>query len=122
MDDITVCGYNRKAHDLRLRHNKVLETSRAVNLRLNKATCVVRVSELTCLGDVISTERVKFNQRKADAVEMMPRPQSKKDVLQFLGVVNCLGEFISNLSFKTPLWMFPKNNYEWFWDKQQEEV
>ncbi|CAM4597326.1 unnamed protein product [Lepidochelys kempii] len=98
MYDIIIWGSTKQEHDCRLQD--VLDAMRAANLKLNREKCVSEVTELTFVGDFTSNECIKPDKRKVSAIEMMPRPQLKKDVQQFLGMVNYLGEFIPNLSTK----------------------
>lgn len=98
MDDIIVWGTTKAEHDMRLR--KVLEATRKANLKLNKEKCQLGVKELTFVGNILSSEGVRPDPRKVSAIENMPRPQCKKDVQRFNGMINYMGKFIPNLSEK----------------------
>ncbi len=108
MDDIIVWGASKEEHDARLR--RVLEATRSANLKLNGEKCQFGVTELTFLGDIVSSEGVRPDPMKVSAIEHMPKPQCKKDVQRFMGMLNYMSEFIPNLSEKiAPLrWLIEK--------------
>ncbi|XP_021355871.1 uncharacterized protein K02A2.6-like [Mizuhopecten yessoensis] len=78
MDDIIVWGSTLEEHNQRLR--KVLEATRAANLKLNKDKCVCGVQSLTFIGDVVSAEGMKPDPLKVRAIQTS---ESKKDVQRF---------------------------------------
>lgn len=90
MDEIIVWGASKEEHDARLK--KVLEATRSANLKLNREKCQFGVTELTFLGDIVSSEGVRPDPMKVSAIEHMPRPQCKKDVQRFMGMLNRLIE------------------------------
>ncbi|CAM4384463.1 unnamed protein product [Lepidochelys kempii] len=96
MDDIVMWRSTKDEHDCRLQ--EILDATRAANLKLNREKCVLGVTELTFVGDVISNKGVKSDKRKVSAIEICL--QSKKDVQQFLGMVNYLRKFKPNLPTK----------------------
>uniref|UniRef100_A0A8C4RHI8 Gypsy retrotransposon integrase-like protein 1 n=1 Tax=Erpetoichthys calabaricus TaxID=27687 RepID=A0A8C4RHI8_ERPCA len=119
MDDIIVWGSSKEEHDERLK--KVLDATRTANLKLNKGKCLVGVQELTFLGDILSSEGVKPDKSKVSAIENMPRPQCKKDIQRFIGMVNYQAKFIPNLSnILAPLRQLTEKNVEWTWNYEQE--
>ncbi|CAM4553808.1 unnamed protein product [Caretta caretta] len=93
-DDFVIWGSTKEEHNHKLW--EVLHTTRAANLRLNREKRILEVTELTFVWDIISNEGVKPDKRKISATEMMPCPKSKKDVQQFLGMVNYLRKFKPN--------------------------
>ncbi len=121
MDDIIVWGASKEEHDARLR--RVLEATRSANLKLNGEKCQFGVTELTFLGDIVSSEGVRPDPMKVSAIEHMPKPQCKKDVQRFMGMLNYMSKFIPNLSEKiAPLrWLIEKKN-EWEWSYEQESA
>lgn len=121
MDDIIIWGATKEEHDSRLR--RVLEATRNANLKLNRDKCLLGVSELTFVGDIVSSKGIRPDPMKVSAIENMPRPQCKKDVQRFMGMINYMGKFIPNLSEKiAPLrWLTEKKN-EWDWNQEQEKA
>ena len=120
MDDIIVWGSTKAEHDERLRN--VLEATRKANLRLNKEKCQLRVSELTFVGDILSSKGIRPDPRKVSAIENMPRPQCKKDVQRFNGMINYMAKFIPHLSERmAPLRQLTEKRTEWEWDHEHEK-
>lgn len=118
MADTVIWGSTKEKHDLRLQ--EVLEATRAANFKSNRAKCMLGITDLTFIGDIISAEGVKPD-KTIKAIEMMPHPQSK-EIQWFLGIVNFLGKFIPNLAGKTPLLRtLLENKQEWCWNEEQEE-
>lgn len=75
MDDIIVWGSTKEEHDSRLK--QVLDTTRKVNLKLNRDKCELGIRKLTFLGDVDSDEGVQPDPRKTSVIVNMDRPQNK---------------------------------------------
>jgi len=120
MDDIIVWGSTKAEQDMRLR--KVPEVTRIANLKLNKEKCQLGVKELTFVGDILSREGVRPDPRKVSANDNMPRPQCKKDVQRFNGMINYMGKFIPNLSEKmAPLRQLTEKKIEWEWNHKHEK-
>lgn len=120
MDDIIIWGATRAEHDVRLK--AVLEATRKANLKLNKEKCQLGVTELTFVGDILSSEGVRPDPRKVSAIKNMPRPECKKDVQRFNGMITYMGKFIPNLSEKmAPLRQLTEKNIEWQWNHEHEK-
>lgn len=78
---------------------------------------------MTFVGDIISSEGIRPDQRKVSATDNMTRPQYKKDVQRFNGMVNYMAKFIPNLSEKmAPLRHFTEKKTEWEWNHEHEEA
>lgn len=118
MDDIIVWGAMRQEHDERLQ--KVLKAARKVNLKLNREKCQLGMTQLTFDGDIISREGIRPDPRKVTTIENMPRPQCKKGVQRFNGMVNYMGRFIPNLSDSTTQTSHRKE--QWEWDHEHENA
>lgn len=121
MDDIIIWGSSKAEHDKRLK--SVLEATRKANLKLNKEKCQLGVKELTFVGDILSSEGIRPDPRKISAIENMPRPQCKKDVQRFNGMINYMGKFIPNLSERmAPLRQLTEKKTEWEWGHEHEKA
>ena len=66
IDDIIVWGTTIDEHNDRLQ--KVLEKTRSVNLKLNREKCKFGMTELTFIGDVVSSEVMKPDPLKVLAI------------------------------------------------------
>ncbi|CAI5671480.1 unnamed protein product [Oreochromis niloticus] len=121
MDDIIVWGSTKAEHDMRLRN--VFEATRKANLKLNKEKCQLGAKELTFVGDILSSEGIRPDPQKVSAIENMPRPQCKKDVQRFNGMINYMGKFIPNFSEKmAPLRQLTEKRIEWEWNHEHEKA
>ena len=103
-DDIIVFGRDKEQHD-KAQHDKalkdVLDGIRESGLKLNEKKCRIGVTETTFLGHVITSEGIKPDPRKIEAITNMPTPSNKMEVQRFLGMVTYLGKFLPNLSEET---------------------
>ena len=101
----------------------VLERCREKNLKLNPEKCRFRVPELSYVGHVLSSDRLKPNPRKIEVIKKMPRPTNCEELKRFLGMVTYVAKFIPNMAQITaPLRQLLEKNVEWFWDHEQEKA
>lgn len=121
MDDIIVWGNDQEDHDRHLRN--VLEKAREVGLKLQKDKCEFSVLELTFLGETISKDGLKPDERKFDAITNMETPTCKKELQRFLGMINFLARFLPDLSTRTAVLrnLLDKNN-AWEWTAEHDQV
>ncbi|XP_063955561.1 uncharacterized protein K02A2.6-like [Lytechinus pictus] len=119
VDDILIYGPSESVHDQRLK--QVLERCREKCIKLNPDKCHIRQTQVTYMGHIVSTEGLKPDPKKIEAITKMPTPQSKKGVQQFLGMVNYLGKFIPNLTEKSaPIRLLLEKDVAWHWDDKKE--
>ena len=77
---------------------------RESGLKLNKTKCQVRKQSIVFLGHIISSEGIKIDPSRTEAITKMPLPRSVNELQRFLGLVNYQGKFIPNLAdHTTPL-------------------
>ena len=74
---------------------------RIYHLKLNTLKCAFGVQAGNFLGFLVHQRGVEINKNKAKAVLESKPPQTKKELQRFLGQVNYLRRFISNLVGKT---------------------
>ena len=74
---------------------------RESTLKLNKTKCQIRKQSIVFLGHIISSEGIKIDPLKTEAITKMPFPRSVKELQRSLGMVNYLGKFILNLAENT---------------------
>jgi hypothetical protein len=87
-------------------------------LKMNPLKCVFGVSTGKFLGFIIHEHGTKIDPTKIESINKVQPPQCKNDMQNFLGKVNYLRRFISNLSgkisaFAPILWL--KNEAEFTW-------
>ena len=74
---------------------------RAHCLKLNPFKCAFSVQAGNFLGFLVHIRGVKIDKNKSRAVMKAKPPNNKKELQRFLGQVNYLRRFISNLAGKT---------------------
>lgn len=99
IDDILIYGRSKKEHDERL--NKVLSKLIENNIQMNNKKCLFGVSQLEFLGFTLTSEGVKPSISKIQAIKNFREPNTVEEVRSFLGLVNFVGHFISDLATKS---------------------
>ena len=120
-EDLITSGKDEIKHDRILKQG--LDRACANNVRFNPNKFQFQVSEVKYVGQVVSSEGLKPDPNKVKAIVKYPQPQKKEDLCLFLGLVNYLGEFVSNLSaVSEPLSILLKSDIEWHWLPAQEKA
>lgn len=120
-DDIMIFAPTKNEHDEILR--KVLERAREKNIRFNVNKMQIASQQVRYLGHIFSYNEIKPDPDRLIAIEQMGRPKNKKDLQTFLGVINYLRPFISNLSERTaPLRELLKKNSIFLWTALHDKV
>lgn len=119
IDDVVVAGATKEEHDTRLQ--KVLTVLNENNATLNRAKCLIGVSELEILGFKVSATGICPSDDKITAIQSFRRPETKEEARSFLGLVNFVGQFIPNLSTRSEaLRQFIRGDVSEFGDDQQK--
>ena len=120
-DDIVIWEKTLAEHDNRLR--KVLLKVRESGLKLNKNKCQFCKNSIVFLGHIISSEGIKVDPSKTDAITKMSVPQSLTELQRFLGMLNYLAKFIPNFAEVTaPLRVLLKKDVVFKLQKSQLDV
>ena len=120
IDDVVIksAGLGHHLADLRL----VLERIRRYSLKINPLKCAFGVSARKFLGFIIHEKGIEIGSKRVEAMKHVGAPTCKKDLQKFLGKVNFLRRFISNLSGKidvfTPI-LHLKYEAEFIWGAEQ---
>ncbi|GKU97768.1 hypothetical protein SLEP1_g10860 [Rubroshorea leprosula] len=80
---------------------KAFERMRQHGLKMNPLKCAFGVSAGNFLGYLVHERGLEVDKNKARAVIKVKPPQNKKELQRFLGQLNFLRRFISNLAGKT---------------------
>ena len=72
-DDFIVWGKTLQEHDKRQR--KVFLKIRESGLKLNKTSCQIRKQSIVFLGHIISSEGIKIDPSKTEAITKIPLPR-----------------------------------------------
>jgi len=96
IDDIVIKSASLDSHlaDLRL----TLERMCQYGLKMNPLKCAFGVSAGKFLGFIIHEKGIEIDPKRIEAMKKVEAPACKKDLQKFLGKVNFLRRFISNLS------------------------
>ena len=126
-DDLLVFGEGddiesaTKDHDENLKN--ALQRARERNLKLNKEKVKLRMTEVPYIGHLLTSEGIKPDPKKVEAVQKMPQPTDVPSVKRFLGMVNYLSKFLPNISTITePLRQLEAKGVKWHWDDNQQKA
>jgi len=121
VDDIIVHGRDDDEHDATV--IELLDRCRKVGLKLNRKKCVIGVSELVFIGDLLTDKGVRPDPSKVDSIVNIDTPTDRTELQRFLGMVNYLARYIPDLSNKTaPLRVLLDKNIQWQWQHEQERA
>ena len=96
---------------------KLFEWLRKYKLRLSPAKCMFGVKSEKLLDFVVSQREIEVDPDKVKAILEMPKPRTEKQVRGFLGRLNYIARFISQLtSTCEPLYMLLHKNQFVKWD------
>ena len=121
IDDIVVKSKKAIEHVNHLR--KIFERMRLHQLKLNPLECAFGVKAGNFLVFLVHQRGVEVDQNKAKSIISTKAPQNKKELQKFLGQVNYLRRFISNMARKTKVFsnlMKLKEVEEFKWEKQHQ--
>ncbi|MBW0566617.1 hypothetical protein O181_106332, partial [Austropuccinia psidii MF-1] len=108
LDDIMVFSKSEEEHVSHV--STVLSRLRANTLFAKDSKCLLHVSNVECLGYVVSSEGLKMDQAKVQQILNWPPPRNLKALQSFLGFANFYRRFIKNYSKKiSSLTSFPLN-------------
>ena len=124
-DDIIVYGtgddiqHATEDHDKKLR--ELLLRCRKKGIRLNRDTCQFRTNDITFLGHIITSQGLKPDDAKVEAIMKMENPQNVAEAQRLQGTVNYLARFMPRLSeVMEPIRSLTRSNTEWEWTEVQD--
>ncbi|PHT55362.1 hypothetical protein CQW23_03848 [Capsicum baccatum] len=95
VDDVIIKSKSQADHVKDLR--KFFERLRRYNLKLNPAKCVFGVSSGKLLGFVVSHRGIELDPSKIKAIQNLPPPKNRTEVMSLLGRLNYISRFIAQL-------------------------
>ena len=117
-DDMVIFGVDQEDHDANLIN--LLNVCQKKGLVLNSKKLELRRERVTFFGAEYSAQGMHPDPKKVQGITEMTAPTDKQQLQSFLGMVNYMGTFISNLSHHTePLWAMLKKDNMFHWDDQQ---
>ena len=117
-DGTMVRGRTLAEHNERL--NKVFLKICKSGLKPNRKKCQIGVKSVVFLRHIASSEGVKVDPEKIEAITKIPLPNSVNELQRFLGMITYLGNFIPNLvEVTSPLRTLLKKEVEFKLEKLQ---
>ena len=118
-DDVIVFGATTAEHDQNL--YGVLTRLQQHDVRLNKEKCSFSKSEVTFYGHIFSSEGLRADPEKIEAITNMSVPENVSEVKSLLGMAQYVSRYIPEYATITaPLRALTKKDTPWQWsDKQQ---
>ncbi|XP_062499663.1 uncharacterized protein K02A2.6-like [Corticium candelabrum] len=124
-DDILVVGSGtthdeaRKDHDENLL--RLLQRCRNQGIKLNKDKSYIATQKVAYMGHVLTSQGIKPDDDKIEAIVKMPPPQDVQGVRRLIGMTNYLLKFMPHLSdLLEPLRQLTKQHIQWEWTDVQE--
>jgi hypothetical protein len=98
IDDIVIKSAAHKSHlaNLRLAFERMCH----YGLKMNPLKCAFRVSAGKFFAFIIHDKGIEVDPKRIEKIKNVQAPTCKKDLQKFLGKVNHLRKFITNLSGK----------------------
>ena len=97
-DDVCVFGTTDKEHDTNLIN--LMERAKHEGLVFNSTKCYIKKSEISFFGNTYTKYGIKPDIKKVHDLKNMGKPESKEDLMRFLGVITYLSQFIPDLATK----------------------
>ena len=126
-DDLLVYGKGKTEaeaiadHDIKLR--KLLLRCRELGIRLNAEKLKLRQKSLSFLGHQITSEGLRPDPAKVQAIQEFEKPQDVQAVQRLVGFVNYLAKFLPRISeVMAPIRNLTKKDVPWNWSESQDKA
>ena len=117
IDDILIYSNSKKEHQSHVR--KVLAALQKAGLQADIDKCEFHVTKISYLGLIISTEGIRMDPKKVEAVQNWETPTCVKDVQAFIGFANFYRRFIRAFSeVVRPMIATVKKNTTFHWTSE----
>ena len=121
LDDVIVFGSTVQEVIDRLKI--ILDRLREANLKLKPKKCHLFQTEVLYLGHVVTSEGVKTDPSKVEAVKSWPTPTNPTEVRSFLGLASYYRRFIYKFSeVVKPLTNLTKKDQPFIWSSECEKA
>ena len=121
MDDVLVIGKCLEEHKANL--VKVLNRLRQAGLKLKPKKCKFAQLEVEYLGHIVSSEGIRTDPKKLQAVHDFSIPTNVKSLRSFLGLASYYRRFILNFSkIAGPLHSLTKKDTDFIWTSQCQDT
>lgn len=114
-DDLICFGRNLRIHNQNL--ISIMVRLREVNFKLNPNKCEFLKKEILYLGHIVSSEGIKPDPAKIEALQKYPAPQNLDETRRFVAFSNYYRKFIPNFAEKAlPLNNLFRKNVPFIWN------
>ncbi|XP_022764236.1 uncharacterized protein LOC111309440 [Durio zibethinus] len=121
VDDMIAKSCGDEDHVTSLR--KLFERLRKFQLKLNPAKCTFGVRSGKLLGFVVSERGIEVDPDKIQAIQNLSPPSTPREVRGFLGRLNYISRFISQLTYKCdPIFKLLRKNNPGKWSEECQEA
>ena len=126
-DDIIIWGVGDNDEEARTDHDRklvaLLNRCEEKGIVLNRDKFRLRLTEVSYVGHLITSEGLKVDPKKVEAIQKMPRPTDRSGVKRIMGMLNYLQKFAPNLSkVDAPLRELLKQDVPFQWDESYHGV
>ena len=119
LDDIIIYSDTMENHIIHL--ETVLELLHKAGLKIKLEKCEFVMTEIIYLGHIISSEGIRPNPKKIEAVSNYPAPVNVNQLRTFLGLANYYRRYIKDFAkIAHPLTELTKKNKAWIWEAEQD--
>ena len=116
-----IYGQNQEDHNINL--IGLLKRCSDRKIKLNKEKSVFNTDQLSFIGHTITSEGLKPEERKVEAITKMKEPENVDAVLRLQGMVNYLARFLPKLSdVMEPIRRLTHLDVEWRWSEEQDKA
>ena len=120
-DDIIIAG--KDIRELGNRLSMVLKKFSNVGLHLNKSKCKFGLTEVKCLGFIVSGKGIQPDPDLYQAVQDAPSPNSQRELQAFLGLLNFFHAFLpQKATVANPLHKLLEHSSTWNWKPHHEKA
>ena len=99
-DNVAVFGRSEAEHDANL-HN-LMPVSCEHGLVFNSKKCAIKAPQISFFGTIYDVRGVHPDPKKVEDIQMIPTPESKTELQEFLGIVTYMGSFEHGDTERTP--------------------
>ena len=118
-DDVAVFGQTEQEHDKHL--HQLMEIAEKQGLVFNSKKCFIKQKQISFYGMLYSGEGIHPDPKKVSDIHNMPTPTCKRELQEFLGLIQYLSAFIQNLSEKAaPLRELLKTDIRFLWESDHQ--
>ena len=108
-------------HDVKL--SALLKRCQELGIHLSKSKLKLRQRSVNFLRHLVTTDRLKPDPAKCQAIDEMPPPEDKNGVQRLNGFVNYLAKFLPKLSdVMEPIRQLTRKDVPWNWGSPQKKV